>query len=240
MKSYEAKGVAATQEVQLAARKVAIENSRLRTLLREVGVSEQRIATYLQACENNVHQQAAQDVRYDTIRVSQYHQASLPRSDPQGRSIPLPLAVTHCGHDTSPREVYNHTSTTPTETNSDISRGSAGTCTEGLPETSDSLSNVENDYEQNRSNRSDEVNQNHDIGPVDCPNTSTCFCGPTIEAETPPKDFGLEISCNTAASIIAGMRGDADREAIRASLGCVGDQDCQIKNSTVLQLMDES
>jgi len=35
------------------------------------------------------------------------------------------------------------------------------------------------------------------------------------------------------------MRGDGDRQKIRASLGCHGDKECSVKNTLVLELMDE-
>jgi hypothetical protein len=74
---------------------------------------------------------------------------------------------------------------------------------------------------------------------VDCPNTSSCFCPPTTRIKERPLDTGLLISCETAATIIAEMRGDGDRHRIRASLGCHGDKECNVKNSVVLELMDE-
>jgi hypothetical protein len=74
---------------------------------------------------------------------------------------------------------------------------------------------------------------------VDCPNTSSCYCPPTSTVKERPLDTGLLISCETAATIIAEMRGDGDRHRIRASLGCHGDQECNVKNSVVLELMDE-
>jgi hypothetical protein len=74
---------------------------------------------------------------------------------------------------------------------------------------------------------------------VDCPNTSGCFCPPTTTVKERPLDTGLVISCEAAATIIAEMRGDGDRHRIRASLGCHGNKECNVKNSIVLELMDE-
>ncbi|KAK4666942.1 hypothetical protein QC763_304730 [Podospora pseudopauciseta] len=48
IREHEEKGVQATLEIQLAARKVAEENQRLRELLGKVGVSEAGIREYLQ------------------------------------------------------------------------------------------------------------------------------------------------------------------------------------------------
>ncbi|KAK6535851.1 hypothetical protein TWF281_000101 [Arthrobotrys megalospora] len=46
---YNAQGVQATIEMQTAARAVALENERLRMLLNEVGVSPERVTSYLQS-----------------------------------------------------------------------------------------------------------------------------------------------------------------------------------------------
>jgi hypothetical protein len=74
---------------------------------------------------------------------------------------------------------------------------------------------------------------------ADCPNTTSCFCPPTTVSQELSPDTSLVISCETAATIISEMRGDSDRHRIRASLGCHGDQDCSVKNTLVLELMDE-
>jgi hypothetical protein len=74
---------------------------------------------------------------------------------------------------------------------------------------------------------------------AECPNTTSCFCPPTSASQEQSPDTSLVISCETAATIISEMRGDSDRHRIRASLGCHGDQDCNVKNTLVLELMDE-
>jgi hypothetical protein len=73
----------------------------------------------------------------------------------------------------------------------------------------------------------------------DCPTTSECFCPPTAAPKIRPTSNGLEISCETAATIIVEMRGDGDVDSIRASLGCTSREECSVRNSTVLQIMDE-
>ncbi|OAG19571.1 hypothetical protein CC77DRAFT_937328, partial [Alternaria alternata] len=142
VQEYEAKGIAATQEMQRAARKVADENARLRSLLSSRGVAHEEIEAYLRSFD------AA-----STPNHSSANRYALPVSRPPVLAIP---AVSSFGYMASP-----------------------------------SL------------------------------------------------DSGLLISCETAASIIAEMRGDGDRQRIRASLGCHGDKECSVKNTLVLELMDE-
>jgi hypothetical protein len=76
----------------------------------------------------------------------------------------------------------------------------------------------------------------------DCPSTADCFCPPTIivpPTTSRPSIGNDEISCETAATIIAQMRGDGDSAAARASLGCTTGEVCSIKNSVLMQIMDE-
>ncbi|KAH7087704.1 hypothetical protein FB567DRAFT_495759 [Paraphoma chrysanthemicola] len=73
--------------------------------------------------------------------------------------------------------------------------------------------------------------------PASVPVAAQCVTPETTSM--PPPNSGLEISCETAAAIIIDMRGDGDIEAVRASLGCKGREACTVRNSTVLQIMDE-
>lgn len=51
--------------------------------------------------------------------------------------------------------------------------------------------------------------------------------------------FITETSCDTAASILAQMRGDGDDEFARTMLGCQGTDYCSVKNTTFFQVLDE-
>ncbi|CAI9635412.1 unnamed protein product [Alternaria burnsii] len=143
VQEYEAQGIAATQEMQRAARKVADENARLRSLLSSRGVAHEEIEAYLRSFD------AA-----STPNHSSANRYALPVSRPPIVAIP---AASSPGYMASPQSL----------------------------------------------------------------------------------DSGLLISCETAASIIAEMRGDGDTQRIRASLGCHGDKECTVKNTLVLELMDE-
>lgn len=76
----------------------------------------------------------------------------------------------------------------------------------------------------------------------DCPSTADCFCPPTAAVPPPTRGRSVgsdEISCETAATIIAQMRGDGDDAAARVSIGCGPGQVCTIKNSFLMQILDE-
>lgn len=74
---------------------------------------------------------------------------------------------------------------------------------------------------------------------ADCPSTANYLCPPASAPDEPPLDTSLLVSCKTAATIIAKMRSDRDRNQIRASLGCHRDTDCNVKNTFVLELIDK-
>ena len=71
------------------------------------------------------------------------------------------------------------------------------------------------------------------------PAVSDCFCpAPNGSDLLAADDSVLEMSCETAASIISGMRGNGDREQARSQLGCEGSEQCSVRNVKVLQVME--
>jgi hypothetical protein len=75
-----------------------------------------------------------------------------------------------------------------------------------------------------------------------CPNTDDCFCPPTVTVPPPasrPSISNDEMSCETAATIIAQMRGDGDDTAALRSLGCGPGEVCSVKNTFLMQVLDE-
>ncbi|KAF2438290.1 hypothetical protein P171DRAFT_336228, partial [Karstenula rhodostoma CBS 690.94] len=146
VQEHERQGVAATLEMQRAARKVAQDNMRLRALLVRHGVSNEQIEYFLRSPE----------------------ESSTPDADPLSFQRPSV-------------DVQHHAS------------------------------------EKDR-------------------DASSC---PAQSSYQTQNCSGLNISCEAAAAVIAGMRGDGDRDSIWASLGCRGQETCTVKNSTVFQIMDE-
>ena len=67
---------------------------------------------------------------------------------------------------------------------------------------------------------------------------SNCFSpAPPTSASNSQGDSTLEMSCQIAAEIISGMRGNVDQEQTRLQLGCAGHELCTAENIAVLQLM---
>ncbi|PGH13056.1 hypothetical protein AJ79_03893 [Helicocarpus griseus UAMH5409] len=64
---------------------------------------------------------------------------------------------------------------------------------------------------------------------------------PTPSPPISTSDTSLDAtSCEVAASIIAGMRGDCDPESVRAELGCApGGAPCRVGNLALFQVMDK-
>ncbi|KOS17225.1 hypothetical protein ESCO_005964 [Escovopsis weberi] len=91
LQEYETKGVAATLEMQQAARDVAIENSRLRLLLAHSGVSGLAIDSFLQSFK---HQDAA-EAEVQMLRMQADMPPSLLLLRPLLRGPFLPLLPLH-------------------------------------------------------------------------------------------------------------------------------------------------
>ncbi|KAI9897865.1 hypothetical protein N3K66_007721 [Trichothecium roseum] len=56
---------------------------------------------------------------------------------------------------------------------------------------------------------------------------------PALKAST------MEKSCTEAALILSQLGGHSDARRFRNSLGCVGDEECVVRNTVLMQMMDE-
>jgi hypothetical protein len=226
VQQYERQGIAATLDMQRAARRVTDENLRLRSLLARHGVLQDEVESYLKSFDNGgasindpiAPAQHASEMAADHSRVTlDAEQAPLrKRWDDQwivNKNTHIPPAENRT------REV------------STISRATEPILIHQIQHTATPASRpAETHYGTQNDQATDEI---------ECPNTADCFCPPTLKPCTQPSDSGLEISCERAAAIITEMRGDVDMETLRASLGCAGREECSVRNSTVLQIMDE-
>ncbi|KAL5119056.1 hypothetical protein ACEQ8H_002980 [Pleosporales sp. CAS-2024a] len=205
---YERKGVQATQEIQRAARRVAEENIRLRSLLTRHGIPQEEVDACLQSGDwNDKHAPYHQD-RFTNTGPLQQSRAS---NEPSQCPIQKPTAAQNATAQSHP------------------------------PYSSSAISSSQL---QQQSYPILPTPQQPTYPPQEdptCPTTAECFCPPPAAPPPRPRSStGLEISCETAAAIIVEMHGDGgDMESIRASLGCLGHEECSVRNSTVLQIMDE-
>lgn len=281
VQDYEAKGIAATQEMQRAARKVAEENARLKSLLASRGVSHEEVDAYLRSFDAASAPSPSAAALY--AQPAMRPQVSLtPAQSPVGyATYPVPQAVARSpARITEPapaQTTFQHRPHPPTQHHAQsftdthrVRHSVVGAIqdTASEPERANDTAETPStaSYEPNamvhreksscckpleaqrpvdsRMTESSVTDQSVALSRStaeddDCPNTTSCFCPPTSAPQGKSLDNGLLISCETAATIISEMRGDGDRHRIRASLGCQGDQECSVKNTLVLELMDE-
>lgn len=225
IQEYEQKGVTATQEVQRAARRVAEENASLRDLLSRRGVSQGEIADHLRSFRAQ-----------GPSLIPVYH-STITEPESIGRRK-ITSERDHTLNQTHFRPVGQdqlfQQQQRPALVDASADRLSD---VHELPRSSEIISQDHNCQSIQRTN--DKSCRKPAPEEPECPNTADCFCPPSTTANYQPPDVGFEISCEAAATIIVEMRGDGDIDSARASLGCSGPEECSVKNSTVLQIMDE-
>jgi hypothetical protein len=234
IQTYEQNGVTATQDMQRAARKVAQENLRLRSILAHHGISQEKVDIYLRSFDEN---QVSSDISTTTVRI--------PVSCPNVVSETVPVYGLGAAESSSHTKLADHRHIT---SHSFGPQHLEEHQTQERLDTANQSKNVERIdkppvYEISPSSRV--IDNPHDyennarLDDTGCLNTPNCFCPPTVKPKTQPSTSGMVISCETAANIIIEMRGDGDVESVRKSLGCAGREECSVKNSTVMQVMDE-
>jgi hypothetical protein len=305
VQEYEQKGVAATQDMQRAARKVVQENERLRALLARHGVLRDEVDSFLRVCEQTEAPSSAEPEAMPSLmsRRSSVPNNPYPPVNPGPRSLhiqplspaypmdysPHPSPVSRapvqisrqsiqpsrtastCGPATQcgPRNQCGPTTTTTTPPQGD-SHNEATVMSKPFeitrqtesyyasPTESDSSSPPSRPQETQPVSTAPDyappVRPNQGCCPPSklqvevtsedpaCPNTDDCFCPPTVTMlplTNRPSISNDEMSCETAATIIAQMRGEEDDTAARRSLGCGPGEVCSVRNTFLLQLLDE-
>lgn len=219
----------ATQQMQHAARYVALENTRLRTLLGRHGVQQAEVDAFLRLCDENEASAPAQGLATDTSAMTQSDQ-----------NLPTSSTSHGLGNGSTGLQPKNHTAEA-SRNHLLISKRQPSSPVLGVPDSiAPNCSHRVEVCAAQQPPASQQVSAGQASEIPECPNTSDCFCPPTITPSNQSIDNGLEISCETAASIIIEMRGEGDVNSIRASLGCAGRESCTVRNSTVLQILDES
>ncbi|KAH5998030.1 hypothetical protein HBI68_160320 [Parastagonospora nodorum] len=235
IQKYEREGVAATQEMQRAARKVAEENARLRSLLAHHGILQDEVDAFLRSCDEPA---LPNDASLNTSVPS----AQQPGAVPVNALVTAPNEAQFSDNGHGHPNIINIIGNTnhlhtlenwsaPSIAAPQFLKHPDSVLLPGVQDRSPSSQHTTiNHHESQSSNATEEPH---------CPTTSECFCPPTNAPTIRPTSNGLEISCETAATIIVEMRGDGDVDSIRASLGCTSREECSVRNSTVLQIMDE-
>lgn len=208
---YERRGVQATLEMQQAARRVAGENAKLRTLLKRRGVTDEEVEEFL----------ASDDAA--TIRVENSNRVKRRRvvSEAQSRG--------HClSQSTRPDDSSAHASTpvigSSSQTSNDFPVSAATNlqqqCCSG--QTQCTMCPDEASAARPSSDTTLEVEflQDGDSG------------------VSPPKS-PMTMSCTAAARIVADARGHGDSESIKTSLGCCAEgEECMVKNTILFQVLE--
>ena len=268
--------------MQRAARKVAQENNRLRTLLAHHGILKDEVDSFLQSCEQTegsatpeIHIARSPNVMSSCMtnsgprtlhiqplsqtRTKEYHHPSPIQISRQAvKTLEQPVeggcSATTCNPQIRTiTEVHAESAIIPrsVEVNRQVESYYASpseTDSSSPPRPQEPRSSLTHSERQPPS-QSQRCCPHPKAQPEvvmedpDCPSTADCFCPPRITATgttaTRKSISSDEISCETAATIIAQMRGDGDDAAARASLGCGPREVCSIKNSFLMQVMDE-
>lgn len=220
--------------MQRAARKVAHENTRLRTLLARHGVSQDQVDSYLQST----------DADEEPSNIAAYTATGPLQSQINTHTILMRPVINvaqlseHNHHSNDNQINIDTNAITPPSRHQNFHDPAIAVIPQATNTGVHGCTQKSGTLPKNKEFQCEEPNDA--TKEPYCPNTSDCFCPPaTTTLATQPLNSGLEISCETAASIIIEMRGDGDVESVRASLGCAGRQSCSVRNSTVLQIMDE-
>lgn len=235
------RGVQATALVQEAARKVVWENTQLRRLLIERGVSEQEIESCLRtkpgandgtanvklpAPQHSQLASATSLIRTGTRRLEERH-ADTPKSSTHidvSVKWSQPLVQNDCSEDKD--SLWSHRRTE-----------------DGIPQKPSikaSPSVIPPDYSMENCTIKDMAQADiQEQGLAVLEPLSDCFCPTLPEPYAPTSEQSdFEMSCEMAASIIIGMHGDGDVDVVRARLGCNLNQDCNVKNVDVMRVLE--
>lgn len=214
IRAYETQGVQATLDMQRAARSVALENARLRSLLTSKGVSEDEVEKYLASPGEGQSRQKEGTER-----------GFCPEKRPEG-----PEVVTR---DTTPNS--------PASTSSTATDAGALMCLKRLvnedgPHPFGSLE-TQLESSPNRTLSTDSRAR------LETPDSAAST--PDAEQITLPslRMMSLspyEMSCSTTAEIIAGSHGHDDSSMARAAIDCTGASHCVIRNTQVIEVLQNS
>ncbi len=194
-----------------AARKVALENSRLRSLLASRGVTDEEVNRYLASLDN----QASGGAPATALGV---------RAD--ATDLPPPVSDSDLLRPVRDGVPHNGTAACALETlaaaadiaDVSVQQACCGTTTQCTPASGRDI-------------------HGHVAGPS--PQGAPASPSPSSKSANPMASH-LEMSCTAAAHIMANMHREGNEEFAREALGCSGPEECLVKNTLVFQLLDRA
>jgi hypothetical protein len=215
VRAFESLGAQAGVELQATAQKVAIENSLLRALLGQYGVTPVEVETYLNG-------------RCTDSNISSFAPASYPPRRP-----PLSDLV-------KPADSNNHTTTVGKPRDPTQVLQTARSVTSAVWASHIEPVALEHIVMPLSPKMSQELPLQQ---PLEKPPPILDHHQPlqACDSEEPPRGGSVDdatTSCETAAWIIANMRGHGRLEEVRAELGCPSSKDCKVENLAIFEAMD--
>jgi hypothetical protein len=210
IREYERQGVQATLDMRQAARKVALENARLRSLLASRGVLNEDVDRYLASFDDQgsvpLPMPALAPQANSGTQLPPVSDSGLP---PPDRDMPSPNGAS-----------ASALNTLAVAADASMRQTCCGPATQCSP--------ADAREEQRRVEVAELPPSRGPASPSPGPNT------PNSSASH------LEMSCTTAANIMADMYRDGNKELAREALGCSRSEECLVKNTLVFQLLDNA
>lgn len=210
VRDYETRGVQATLDMQRAARAVALENSRLRALLSSKGVSDYEVEKFLASSGEGSKAQQREVNSHCCGSEGSPTASDTPGQDTPSSQASANGAATDTGDAMCLKRLVNDDGPHPFRS---LEPWPAARATQAL---------TTGPRAQSQEQES---------------NASTRTTLPPLHSLSPSPH---EMSCSAAAEIIAGAHGHGDECVARSVLGCADSSNCVIKNTQVLQVLQNS
>lgn len=209
VQEYERQGVQATLDMQQAARHVALENSKLRLMLRNRGVSDEEIERFLETGVDD--DQTMDDSAKSAESQGTKHQ---PRQSGCEENVRQP-------HSPRALQSMKRAKHTPSPQRS-------------ATVAADSSLSAMDDIRAQRECCNGETKCTF---PTEQP--ALANPAPRLEGTPGQLDSSTTMPCSAAAEILSGMHGNRDRGLVMASLGCRADEECAVKNTRLFELLEK-
>lgn len=215
MREYEERGVQATLEMQQAARTVAIENSRLRMLLRRRGVADNEVDAFLSSFSE-------ENPPKGVTRVKRAKRQPQPTSSGENHSQgtgPAPSQRISGMAPASPGIENRSPDRLAVLADASAQQDCCGGKTQCTMNPNGS--GTENSAQVFTNPSMNTPGTSHGATPGDLTSPTT-------------------MSCTDAAEIVAEMQGHGDSDLAKAALGCGSQRECIVKNTALFQILEGS